>query len=242
MRVFPLALMFLPAVALSQPYVFKSGAEQARLVELFTSQGCSSCPPAERWLNNWKNDPDLWVKYVPVAFHVDYWDQLGWPDPYASSRYSTRQRNYRSSGNIHSVYTPGFVVNGTEWRGYYKNADVPETGPALADLKVSFADQRIALSFSSERQSWMLPVELNVAILGSDIVSDVKAGENARKALPQDFVVLAHQKQVSNDGKWTLDTPKYQRPEVGRYAVAVWATNLVSRQVIQATGGWLPKD
>jgi len=63
--------------------VFETGPQKTHLIELFTSQGCSSCPPAEAWLSKLKNEPGLWKNFVPLAFHVDYWDRLGWRDPFA---------------------------------------------------------------------------------------------------------------------------------------------------------------
>src|SRR5210317_1284191 len=95
---------------------FSSGDRRVTLLELYTSQGCSSCPPAESWLNRFTDDDRLWKQVVPVAFHVDYWDYLGWRDPYALPQYSDRQRRYRSKGKVSAVYTPGFVVNGGEWK------------------------------------------------------------------------------------------------------------------------------
>ena len=65
--------------------VLNSGVEQVTLLELYTSQGCSSCPPAERWLNSYVDSDELWTKTVPLAFHVDYWDYLGWKDSLADS-------------------------------------------------------------------------------------------------------------------------------------------------------------
>jgi hypothetical protein len=67
----------------SEPKTFESGDTQSSLIELFTSEGCSSCPPAEKWLSALKSSSDLWKKAVPVAFHVDYWDHLGWRDRFA---------------------------------------------------------------------------------------------------------------------------------------------------------------
>ena len=64
----------------SEPLVFESGEARTMLVELFTSEGCSSCPPADAWISQLKESPDLWKKIVPVAFHVDYWNNLGWRD------------------------------------------------------------------------------------------------------------------------------------------------------------------
>jgi hypothetical protein len=61
---------------------FESGELRVNLLEMYSSQGCSSCPPAERWLNQFTADPDLWKRFIPVVFHVDYWDDIGWKDPF----------------------------------------------------------------------------------------------------------------------------------------------------------------
>ena len=70
--------------------VLNSGVEQVTLLELYTSQGCSSCPPAERWLNAYVDSDALWEKTVPMVFHVDYWDYLGWKDTLADSTHAER--------------------------------------------------------------------------------------------------------------------------------------------------------
>ena len=75
-----------------------SGENNTPLLELFTSEGCSSCPPAEEWLSRQSKSPELWKRFVPVAFHVDYWNYLGWTDPYSSPEWSARQRDYSDSG------------------------------------------------------------------------------------------------------------------------------------------------
>ena len=74
---------------------YSSTEKQTVMVELFTSQGCSSCPPAERWLNSYAQDEKLWSEIIPIAFHVDYWDKLGWPDVFANKAYSARQYRHR---------------------------------------------------------------------------------------------------------------------------------------------------
>src|SRR6266576_6091859 len=86
--------------------VFESGPQKVHLLELFTSQGCSSCPPAEAWLSKLKGEPGLWKDFVPLAFHVDYWDRLGWRDPWANKSFSDRQRAYAKQWRSDSVYTP----------------------------------------------------------------------------------------------------------------------------------------
>jgi len=73
---------------------FQSGPQRVALLEVYTSEGCSSCPPAESWLSEFKNQARLWKEIVPVAFHVDYWDGLGWKDRFAKEEYTSRQRAY----------------------------------------------------------------------------------------------------------------------------------------------------
>ncbi|HEX4349582.1 MAG TPA: DUF1223 domain-containing protein, partial [Verrucomicrobiae bacterium] len=85
---------FIAAGAQAEPFHFQSEVKQVSLVELYTSEGCSSCPPAEYWLNQLKHSPGLWKNFVPVAFHVDYWNSLGWKDHWSAPEFSERQRDY----------------------------------------------------------------------------------------------------------------------------------------------------
>jgi hypothetical protein len=75
-------------------------------------------------LGRQKEATELWQRLIPLAFHVDYWDYLGWWDRFASAEFSQRQRDYRHSGGLGSVYTPGVVVNGQEWRGWYRGESI----------------------------------------------------------------------------------------------------------------------
>jgi len=109
----------------ADPIVFESPERQTALLELFSSEGCSSCPPAESWLSQLKQKPELWSDFVPVAFHVDYWDYLGWRDKWASQQFSDRQRDYAQAWGSDSAYTPGFVLNGKEWRSWFGLRNVP---------------------------------------------------------------------------------------------------------------------
>src|SRR5579862_6783150 len=86
------------------PIQFQSSERQVALVELYTSEGCSSCPPAEAWLSRLKDKPGLWSEFVPVAFHVEYWDALGWRDKWSSKDYSERQRDYAASWGSDNIY------------------------------------------------------------------------------------------------------------------------------------------
>src|SRR5436190_8435201 len=78
-------------------YTFESGPQKAHLLELFTSEGCSSCLPAEPWFSKLKTVPGLWKDFVPLAFHVDYWNHLGWRDPFAAKECAARHAQYAAT-------------------------------------------------------------------------------------------------------------------------------------------------
>jgi len=101
--------------------VSESGPGTAALVELYTSEGCSSCPPADRWLAGLgqRYAPG---KVVPLALHVDYWDYIGWKDPYAKREFSLRQRKLSQLQRMALVYTPQVVLQGRDFRGWATKA------------------------------------------------------------------------------------------------------------------------
>ena len=124
-----LAMQLTAASLFAQDIVLKSSGARSSLVELYSSEGCSSCPPAEEWTNQLKAVPGLWKDTFPVVFHVDYWDGLGWPDRFARAEFTQRQRDYAARLNQDSVYTPEFVVNGLEWRqSWLGGRNIPTQG------------------------------------------------------------------------------------------------------------------
>lgn len=102
--------MFACFVANAAPVVFKSSQRQTALVELYTSEGCSSCPPAESWLSGMKKASGLWSDFVPVAFHVEYWDNLGWRDKWSSKQSSDRQRDYAGVWGARTSTHPNLFI------------------------------------------------------------------------------------------------------------------------------------
>ena len=191
--------------AMPQATTFESGETQSTLIELFTSEGCSSCPPAEKWLSALKSNPDLWKKIVPVAFHVDYWDRLGWRDRFAKPEFTSRQQRYAAAWGGDSVYTPGFVVNGKEWQGWFGGNVTPPSSTKVGVLRVSLgADRKITATFVPVKTE-AGALSLNVALVGNDLQSDVKRGENTGRKLRHDFVVLQLMKgDMTNQGSlWT---------------------------------------
>lgn len=236
----PGALLFLilstllPLSSVAEPRVYSSGSRQVSLIELFTSQGCSSCPPAEAWLGRLRDDPRLWREWVPVAFHVDYWDDLGWRDIFSAPAFSDRQRRYKRLGRVSSVYTPGFVVNGGEWRSWYGLRTPPAGSATTGELTVTLDDDHFDARYRDPRVSG--PLRLNIALLGVDITTAVKAGENAGRQLHHDFTVLRYMELVSNDHSWS-GTLAATNPRAG--AIALWVDRPDDPTPLQATGGWL---
>jgi len=224
----------------SEPKSFESGDTQNSLIELFTSEGCSSCPPAEKWLSALKSTSDLWKKVVPLAFHVDYWDHLGWRDRFAKPEFTSRQQRYAAAWGGDSVYTPSFVVNGKEWRGWFGGNAIPMTSTKVGVLRVSVGDDRkISGTFVTDTIH-SRPLALNVAALGNDLESDVRRGENSGRKLRHDFVVLDLIKtdMVHESDRWTASVALPMRSDNDKLAaVAAWITE--DATPIQATGGWL---
>jgi len=126
--------------------IFSSDDKQTTVIELFTSKGCSSCPPAERWLNKLVEHPGLWEDFIPLAFHVDYWDRLGWKDVYAKPEHTRRQYRYQKDGNVRVVYTPGFFANGQEWRDWsnWFETTMPESGEGVGVLTLGVKGKEVS--------------------------------------------------------------------------------------------------
>ena len=222
----------------SEPQTFESGETQGTLIELFTSEGCSSCPPAEKWLSALKSSSDLWKKAVPVAFHVDYWDHLGWRDRFAKPEFTSRQHRYAAAWGGDSVYTPSFVVNGKEWRDWFGGNAMPITSTKVGVLRVSVGDDgKVSATFAPDAMQ-ARPLALNVALLGNDLESDVKRGENSGRKLRHDFVVLQLVKTelIASGDRWigSISIPK-QNAEKPR-ALAAWVSEEDVDPPIQATG------
>jgi hypothetical protein len=239
---FAILAMWLPAAGFifAAEATFESGEAQTALIELFTSEGCSSCPPAEKWLSALKSNPDLWKKAIPVAFHVDYWNHLGWRDRFSKPEFTSRQQRYATEWGGDSVYTPGFVVNGREWRDWFSGNALPASSKKVGSLRVTFSDgDKVGATFVAE-STQPHALALNVALLGNDLESDVKRGENTGRKLHHDFVVLNLIKMdmAKEANRWigSVALPK-QSGDDKPTALAAWITE--NATPIQATGGWL---
>ena len=224
---------------------FQSGTTQTTLLELYTSEGCSSCPPAETWLSRQKEAPGLWKDFVPVAFHVDYWNDLGWRDPWSNSQFSDRQRNYAQAWSSDSIYTPEFILNGAEWPNWRRSKNVPTTAAKVGTLTV-------VLTNNHRWEATFQPVaplnqcEIHAAYLLSGLTSNVKLGENRGRHLTHDFVTATLTKQLlrkrGDTFQGTVEIKPPKQSFKGRMGIAVWVTSAGHHTPLQATGGWLPAD
>jgi len=224
--------------------LFERESESTRvsLIELFTSEGCSSCPPAEAWLGRLKESPGLWRDFVPVSFHVDYWDGLGWPDRFARKEFTQRQQAYAQKWRTESVYTPGFVLDGREWTGWRTSPPKRSSlKPGVLRVKET-APGAFTVSFSPTTEGGGRGWRFHLAVLGNGVSSNVKAGENSGRRLTHDFVVIAFQEKqtATNEAKFELKPPNELAN--GRLALAAWVSRAGEQEPAQALGGWWERD
>ena len=169
-----LALLAASAPAAENACRAESGRQRMTVVELYTSEGCNSCPPADRWLSGLKGRDDV----LAQAFHVDYWDRLGWKDRFASPAYTERQAQWRAALGARFVYTPQLIVDGTDRKDL----------PAPVDLTLARDGPGYV---ATVRPGPGAPARLGAywTLTEDGHVSAVRAGENQGATLHHDFVV-----------------------------------------------------
>ena len=180
-------LLSLIALVVTSGFENSSEFEPVAVIELYTSQGCSSCPPADRLLSQVITEAKKDGKKIfALSFHVDYWNRLGWEDTFSDEKYTERQRAYASGMNLSSVYTPQMIVNGTsEFVGSKENE--------LQDaLRKSFNEKSVSafkiLSVTRKNEN---PIhvryeiegnfsgcKINFALVSLNETTSVKRGEN----------------------------------------------------------------
>lgn len=225
---------------------WQSGPQRVHVLELFSSEGCSSCPGAESWLAHLQKDPRVFQEFIPIGFHVDYWDHLGWKDPLAQKAYSERQRRYSKLWGSWRVYTPGFVLNGKEWKqGALQK--LPQHKVGILKVRQT-KDQHFVLEYTPQSRGGGIYLG-RVALLGLGLKRKIKKGENQGRTLTHGFVSLGDQtiQLKRSENKSTLSfkaefdlkiTPAVAAPE---YRIVFWIETVDDPTPIQATGGLLHK-
>jgi len=164
----------------------KSPRQATAVVELYTSEGCNSCPPADRWLSRLKGDPQA----IALAFHVDYWDRLGWRDRFASPAYTQRQAEQQAVNGARFSYTPQIVVDGVDRKDWPSIATplASRHGAAPVDLTLVRDGRRVTATVAAAQAA---PKRLAAywAVTEQDHATAVEAGENKGVTLKHDHVV-----------------------------------------------------
>lgn len=184
------------------------------VVELFTSEGCSSCPPADEAVRALaEGSPDV----IALGLHVDYWNRLGWTDPFSAAAYSERQERYQQQAGSDSVYTPHLLVNGRTVRPGELRRAVEESTP-LAPVAIELAREGDRLTAKLTVGALPSSAELLVAVTERGIDHPVKAGENEGRTLHLAPVVRRLQRvaevpagggvfeaRLALDSKWSVE-------------------------------------
>jgi len=179
-------LAALPA-ATSMACVTNSGGDRPHLVELYTSEGCSSCPPAERWLSALRDKPG----WAGLEYHVDYWDTKDWHDPWADARFAKRQKVLAQQDRRGIVYTPQVAVDGRLWKDFPKGAPPQPIETDATALKLSVTRAAATLKINVETVPGKDSERVFVALTEDGLSNAVDGGENRGKTLRHDHVVRA---------------------------------------------------
>ena len=215
------SFLFSLAVSASEKITVNSETNKTAVVELYTSQGCSSCPPADRWLEALIESAPDELNVLALAFHVDYWDYIGWKDRFANPRFTSRQRQLAVNNRQSSVYTPEFFVGGREARGTDGVLNIIDRTNAMRaeiDLQLSVSRNGNGLTLelvpSSDKHDTN-GLHYRFIIYEKNLVSDVTRGENSGKILKHQNVVRymsparklnpSNSQVVSVDPQWKLD-------------------------------------
>jgi hypothetical protein len=233
------SLLSLPAFA-GEPIVVSSGDNQTAVVELYTSEGCSSCPPADRWLSRLVEIPKDEIDVLALAFHVDYWDYLGWKDRFASADYTSRQRQLGANNLQQTIYTPEFFVNGMEARGtnnILQKIQQANAQPAPLALELTVSREQTSLVVdlhSPGERDTIGQVHLRYLVYENDLSTDVKRGENSGETLKHQQVVryMSKAESLQLDNRHHIAISPDWNPE--RVGVAVLITSPGNRHYLQA--------
>lgn len=215
------------------------GAEPVALVELFTSQGCSSCPPADAFAGTL--DQEARREGLPVyvvSYHVDYWDRLGWKDPYGDPRWTGRQRDYAKAFRAEKLYTPQIIVNGElegvgshapRIKGYIAHAlTQPATAKVEGKARVDGRTVRIEVSTVGAPLGGLI----YVAVVEPERSNQVTAGENRGQKSVHTNVVRAMVKTDAPGSTGTITVP--DDVDLGKIEVIAWVADPLSLHVVGA--------
>ncbi len=244
-----LAALIASGAAAAAQCTAESGARRVPMLELYTSEGCNSCPPADHWVSGLPGRGLSAEQVVTLAFHVDYWNYLGWADPFAKAEYSARQRAASLRNRARFVYTPQLLLNGKDYRRGTLRDDFAERVQALsldrAQARISLKLTTGAADALSVQGAVAVPdtaqrrgAQAYLALYENHLANQVTAGENKGKRLRHDFVVrelsgphaVDPQGAVALSHRYRLD-PRWKTADLH---VAAFVQNELTGDVLQA--------
>jgi len=211
------------------------------VVELFTSEGCSSCPPADLWLEALVETPSDEFDVLALAFHVDYWDYIGWKDRFASPKYTSRQRQLGANNKQRSIYTPEFFVGGKETRGTARVLnEIRQANQihAQIDSKLTIRKEGNGLQLDLEPNSEKVNtngLHFRYFVYEKNLVSDVTRGENSGKTLRHQQVVryMSSARKLNQTNSYMISIdPDWKLNNIGVAALVTTPGNLSYLQAV----------
>ncbi len=222
---FKFTMLFIAIQAINTPAIAEFNASVAckvassatitSVVELYTSEGCSSCPPADKWVSTLKSkaaSPSVANPAVIQAFHVNYWDYIGWPDRFATPAHTNRQRQISAWNKQNGIYTPQMVLNGQDWRGW--GGSGRNVTASTVSNEAAKSSIRLQQTGTDQFEAVIAPVagannppatwSAYWTITEHGHVTKVKAGENSGETLLHDYVV----RQYTPVGDYSAAAPQ----------------------------------
>lgn len=213
------------------------------VVELFTSEGCSSCPPADKVLSGLISEArDKNLNIYGLSFHVDYWDYIGWKDPYSDNKYSRRQRQYAQAFKTDRIYTPQMIVNGQK---EFIGSSQSKAQTSIRDALAKPASVKISLQSKLENQKLQIDYSVaglptnamvHLALVESGLAQDIKSGENRGRVLKHDNVVRDFQTFQTKKGQATFHLSEVENDNTG---VIIYVQDQNSMKILGAKGIYL---
>ncbi len=239
------ALLMLASAAMA--CTAESGRQRVPLLELYTSESCSSCPPADRWLSTLSVRGLSPHRVLALAFHVDYWNHLGWADPFARSEFSERQRDAARRNRARVVYTPQFILEGIDYRRSRLGDNFSERLAAIgsrpaaafirADVRGEDQNQILHLTVSGIEPAQRSLARVYWAIYENRLASTVSSGENRGKRLEHDAAVrhLAGPFSTNAGGELALAAPlrREQAWKIADLHLAIFVQQAATGETLQ---------
>jgi hypothetical protein len=236
-------MMINAAIAHAATCSATSGTQRVALLELYTSEGCDSCPPADRWVSTLPAAGYTTERVVTLGFHVDYWNYLGWKDPFAQTRFTERQRFVNARIGNRTIYTPQLMIDGKDYRRGWRDAfarQVARINSEKPGADIGLTLNRTADTFDASARVTLHRKEPGasafLALYENRLANQVSAGENKGRRLEHDFVVRELAGPFAVDGRNIVKhvfrlAPAWKTRDL---AVAAFVQTAASGEVLQA--------